>query len=154
MDSLETRGFRINNIIKIIFKKHHTFDTSFSHNWGVSGFVLVSWFLWSYYSLTDKIEFLHRSYEIKNLFEETNQVVSSSKAFLTKGRKQLMSYTKRFLLFCAKETVTVGCAMTSLSAGRLLSRHLSHALFSSTVQNWNFYLCTLAGKEIVLNVGI
>lgn len=72
MDSLDIRGLRLNYIIKMISKKHQNLDTSFSHNWGVSGFVLVSWFLWSYYSLTDKIEFLIRSYGVTNLFEEKN----------------------------------------------------------------------------------
>lgn len=63
-----------------------------------------------------------------------------------------MSFTRKFLLFCSKETVTAGCAMTSLSAGILVSRHLSHTLFSSTVKNWNLYPHTLAGKEIILPV--
>lgn len=52
-----------------------------------------------------------------------------------KGKKQLTSFSKRFLLFSAKETVTVGHAITFLSAVRLISLHPSYTLFSSTVPN-------------------
>lgn len=142
----------------------HTFFLLYNfgvESWGGTDFELVSWFLWDYNSLIGRrkcfihregteLELLLRSHEDKNLFEETNWVVPSSKAFSVKGEKQLMSFSKRFLLFSAKETVTVGHAITFLSAVRLISLHLSYTLFSSTVPNWNFYPCVLWGKETFL----
>lgn len=61
-----------------------------------------------------------------------------------------MSFSKRFLLFSAKETVTVEHAIIFLLAGRLISLHLSYTLFSSTATNWNLYPCALWEKETFL----
>lgn len=91
-----------------------------------------------------ELELLLRSYEVRKLAEEINWVVSSSKAFSDKGGKNSWCpLGRRFLLFSAKETVTVGHAITFLSAGRLISLHLSYTLFSSAVPNWNLFPCAL-----------
>lgn len=67
-------------------------------SWGGAGFELISWFLWDYNPLTDRrkcfiqregseLELLLRACKVKNLFKETNEVLSSPKAFSVKGEK-------------------------------------------------------------------
>lgn len=91
-----------------------------------------------------ELELLLRSYEVRKLAEETNWVVLSSKAFSDKGGKNSWcALGRRFLLLFAKESVTVGRAITFLSAGRLISLHLSYTLFSSAVPNWSLFPCAL-----------